>query len=131
MSNEWGTPEPSAQHPPAADLQQSTPAPVPSARDAAAAPARVEDVERAHAVRELKRRREFLGTLGGWASVSAITTTVWVVAGADGYFWPIWPMVGIGIGVVGQAASIWGPTKKDITEADIAAEMRRREQRGR
>ncbi|KQQ08036.1 hypothetical protein ASF46_11775 [Rathayibacter sp. Leaf296] len=92
---------------------------------------RVEDADRAIAVRELKRKRDFFGSVGGWASVSAITTTVWLVSGGDGYFWPIWPMVGIGIGVAGQAASIWGPVKKEITEDDIAAEMRKREQRRR
>ncbi|AZZ54491.1 2TM domain-containing protein [Rathayibacter iranicus] len=124
MTNEWGTPDPAARRDRSAEVA-STAGAGGVDRD------RVEDAERALAVREVKRRRTFLGSVGGWASVSAITTTVWVATGADGYFWPIWPIVGIGIGVVSQAASIWGPTRKEITEADIAAEMRRREQRGR
>ncbi|QHC54947.1 2TM domain-containing protein [Rathayibacter tanaceti] len=121
MTNEWGSPDPSARRSPAS-------APASASGDDIEGP-RVEDAERALAVREVKRRRDFLGSVGGWASVSAITTAVWVASGADGYFWPIWPMVGIGIGVVGQAASIWGPTRKEITEADIAAEMKRRQKR--
>ncbi|AND17238.1 hypothetical protein C5C18_10630 [Rathayibacter tritici] len=125
MTNEWGTPDPSARRDRSAEV-------VPGAESGEAVePDRVEDAERALAVREVKRRRDFLGSVGGWASVSAITTAVWVASGADGYFWPIWPMVGIGIGVVGQAASIWGPTRKEITEADISAEMQRREKRAR
>ncbi|KZX21386.1 2TM domain-containing protein [Rathayibacter tanaceti] len=108
MTNEWGSPDPSARRSPAS-------APASASGDDIEGP-RVEDAERALAVREVKRRRDFLGSVGGWASVSAITTAVWVASGADGYFWPIWPMVGIGIGVVGQAASIWGPTRKEITE---------------
>ncbi|MBO0983449.1 2TM domain-containing protein [Rathayibacter sp. SD072] len=127
MSDEWGSPDPAAR-------RDATGAAVePASGSAAAVPeaARVEDADRALAVREIKRRRDFAGTVGGWASVSAITTTVWIAGGADGYFWPIWPMLGIGIGVVAQAAAIWGPMKKEITEDDIAAEMRKRELRGR
>lgn len=124
MTNEWGTPDPAARRDLSAEVASTTAA-------GGVEPARVEDAERALAVREVKRRRDFLGSVGGWASVSAITTTVWVATGAHGYFWPIWPIVGIGIGVISQAATIWGPTRKEITEADIAAEMRRREQRGR
>ncbi|QHC64716.1 hypothetical protein GSU69_04910 [Rathayibacter festucae] len=93
--------------------------------------ARPEDIERAQAVKDLKRRRDFAGSVGGWMTVSAISTGVWFATGADGYFWPIWPMLGIGIGVASQAAALWGPAKKEITEADIAAQMRKRELRGR
>jgi L-alanine-DL-glutamate epimerase-like enolase superfamily enzyme len=127
MTNEWGTPEPAARRDQGSEVAPAAA----SAEGIGAEAARVEDADRALAVRELKRRRDFFGSVGGWASVSAITTAVWFATGADGYFWPIWPMVGIGIGVAGQAASIWGPMRKEITEADIAAEMRRREQRGR
>lgn len=128
MSDVWGSPDPAARREvvPAASETSAEPA----ERTQEQSPARVEDVERAEAVQHLKRRRDFFGALGGWASVSAITTGVWFASGADGYFWPIWPMLGIGIGVVGQAAATWGPMKKEITEADIAARMRKRQQRG-
>ncbi|MWV59988.1 2TM domain-containing protein [Rathayibacter sp. VKM Ac-2754] len=126
--NEWGSPDPAARRDqqPAAEVERAA-----GAASTPAAAERLEDIERAQAVKDLKHRRDFAGSVGGWLSVSAITTAVWFATGADGYFWPIWPMIGFGIGVVGQAASIWGPAKKDITEADIAAQMRRREERGR
>ncbi|SMH46359.1 2TM domain-containing protein [Rathayibacter oskolensis] len=125
MSEQWGSPDPSARRdpPPPSDVQPAT--------GASSTPARPEDVERAQAVKELKRRRDFAGAVGGWVGVSALTTVIWFATGAPGYFWPIWPMIGVGIGVAGRAASIWSPAKKDITEAEIAAQMRRREQRGR
>ncbi|KQQ19408.1 hypothetical protein ASF48_15985 [Rathayibacter sp. Leaf299] len=123
MSDQWGSPDPAA--------RRDAKAVEPATGAEPSAPERVEDADRAIAVRELKRKRDFFGSVGGWASVSAITTTVWFASGGDGYFWPIWPMLGIGIGVIGQAASIWGPVKKEITEDDIAAEMRKREQRRR
>lgn len=125
MSDAWGSPDPAARR----EVAPASPA-SPAERAEPSAPERLEDAERAEAVQHLKRRRDFFGALGGWASVSAITTGIWVAGGADGYFWPIWPMLGIGIGVVGQAATTWGPMKKEITEADIAAQMRKRQQRG-
>jgi hypothetical protein len=135
--NVWGSPDPSARRdqPSATGVERSSAA-QPPAENGAETPAeaelaRPEDIERAQAVKDLKRRRDFAGSVGGWASVSAITTGVWFATGADGYFWPIWPMLGIGIGVVSQAAALWGPAKKEITEADIAAQMRKREARGR
>ncbi|MBF4462837.1 MULTISPECIES: 2TM domain-containing protein [unclassified Rathayibacter] len=129
MTDVWGSPDPASRRDasPGSDAVPSDP----ERSGSLARAARPEDVQRAQAVRELKRRREFLGTLGGWASVSAITTVVWIATGADGYFWPIWPMIGLGFGVVKHATTIWGPTRKEITEEDIAAEMRRRERPGR
>ncbi|QHC58054.1 2TM domain-containing protein [Rathayibacter sp. VKM Ac-2760] len=135
--NVWGSPDPSARRdqPPATGIERPPGAQPPSETaaetSAEAELARPEDVERAQAVKDLKRRRDFAGSVGGWMTVSAITTGVWFATGADGYFWPIWPMLGIGIGVVSQAAALWGPAKKEITEADIAAQMRKREARGR
>ncbi|NQX16069.1 2TM domain-containing protein [Rathayibacter sp. VKM Ac-2857] len=135
--NVWGSPDPSARRdqPPASGVERSSAA-QPPAENTAETPAEVElarpeDIERAQAVKDLKRRRDFAGSVGGWMTVSAISTGVWFATGADGYFWPIWPMLGIGIGVASQAAALWGPEKKDITEADIAAQMRKRELRGR
>lgn len=140
--NVWGSPDPSARRDaPATGVERSgaaQPPAQPSGQDPAPSPeetdvelARPEDIERAQAVKDLKRRRDFAGSVGGWLTVSAISTGVWFATGADGYFWPIWPMLGIGIGVASQAAALWGPAKKEITEADIAAQMRRRELRGR
>lgn len=131
MTNAWGSPEPSAGRERTLSSEATPASSTSVTRRAAAAAARVEDADRALAVREVKRRRDFMGALGSWVSVSAITTTIWVAIGAHGYFWPIWPMIGIGIGVVDQAASIWGPTRNEISEVDIAAEMQRREKRGR
>jgi len=134
--NVWGSPEPaSRREEPATGVERSGTPPPPAQPQEAAEPdvelARPEDIERAQAVKDLKRRRDFAGSVGGWMTVSAISTGVWFATGADGYFWPIWPMLGIGIGVASQAAALWGPAKKEITEADIAAQMRKRELRGR
>ena len=37
--------------------------------------------------------------LGAYVSVNVMLVVIWLLAGA-GYFWPIWPMMGWGIGIV-------------------------------
>jgi len=46
---------------------------------------------------------------------------IWAVTDDNGFFWPVFPIVGWGIGVVMNAWDVyWRP---DITEADIQHEM--------
>ena len=58
--------------------------------------------ERAHA-----RRDALLLTLTG-PFVTAILLAVWAVAGA-GYFWPMWPMLGMSIAVLVALWRAFGP----------------------
>ena len=62
-------------------------------------PERVAD-ERAHA------RREALLIILTGPLVTALLLAAWAAAGA-GYFWPIWPMLGWGIGIGAHAASVY------------------------
>ena len=54
--------------------------------------------------------------------VNALLVVIWAFTGA-GYFWPIWPMAGWGIGLVLHAYATY--VQKPITEQDIQAEMGR------
>jgi hypothetical protein len=48
---------------------------------------------------------------------------IWAVTGPHGFFWPVFPIVGWGIGVVMNAWDVyWRPR---ITEKDIQREMGR------
>jgi len=58
--------------------------------------------ERAHA-----RRDAMLLTLTG-PIITAILLVVWAVAGA-GYFWPMWPMLGMSIAVLVALWRAFGP----------------------
>ena len=58
--------------------------------------------ERAHA-----RRDALLLTLTG-PLVTAVLLAVWALAGA-GYFWPIWPMLGMSIAVLVALWRAFGP----------------------
>lgn len=79
---------------------------------------------RTRAIDRLEGKQQFWGIVAVWVGVSALTVIVWVLSGA-GYFWPMWPMFGIGIGVVAAGWRVFGPTAGGISEAKIQSEIER------
>ena len=77
---------------------------------------------RERALKRLKKRRDFTGHLLVYVLVNSFLVAVWAVTSA-GFFWPMFPMVGWGIGVVMQAWELWHG--EEVTEAQIAREMKR------
>ena len=55
-------------------------------------------------------------------SERASRASIWAATGA-GYFWPIWVILGWGIGIVFHAWTVFG--QKPITEDDVQREMQR------
>jgi Domain of unknown function (DUF1707)/2TM domain len=49
------------------------------------------------------RRREIVGHVAPFLAVNLALVLVWAVSGA-GYFWPIWPILGWGLGVVSHTS---------------------------
>jgi hypothetical protein len=87
-----------------------------------------EQAPRDKALQQLKKRRDFHGHLLVYALVNAFLVVIWVVIGPHGFFWPVFPIVGWGIGVVMNAWDVyWRP---EITEQDIDHEMKRQHRRG-
>ena len=79
--------------------------------------------------KSLKKKQEFKQLVGVWFVVSALLSVIWALNG-QGYFWPVWAMFGIGIAVLFSGLDAYGPGfKKEITEADIDAEIERRVKR--
>jgi uncharacterized membrane protein len=83
-----------------------------------------EDI-RKHAKRRLKAKADFKVFLGVWAAVSVLVTAIWFASGAGAPFWPVWPILGMGIAALFMGLDAYGPGRKFITEADIDAEVRR------
>jgi uncharacterized membrane protein len=80
--------------------------------------------------KSLKKKQDFKQLVGVWFAVSVLLSAIWALTG-QGYFWPIWAMFGIGIAVLFAGLDAYGPGfKKEITEADIDAEIQRRLKRG-
>lgn len=64
-----------------------------------------------------------------WAGVSALVVAIWAVTavtvGHSYYFWPIWPIAGMGIGAAVKASAAYGSRRSYVTEADIDVEVAR------
>jgi uncharacterized ion transporter superfamily protein YfcC len=75
---------------------------------------------RERATERLKSKREFRTHLVMYMLVNAMLVVIWAVTDS-GFFWPIFPIVGWGIGLGGHAWSIYGD--KPIAEDEIRREM--------
>ena len=74
------------------------------------------------AIERVKAKSDFRTHLATYIVVNALLVTIWAVTGA-GYFWPIWPLAGWGVGL---ALNAWiAYFRHPITEDDIQREMDR------
>jgi uncharacterized membrane protein len=65
--------------------------------------------DRESALERAQARRDALSLTLTGPLVTAILLAVWAVTGA-GYFWPVWPMLGMSIAVVVALWRAFGPT---------------------
>ena len=78
---------------------------------------------REQAVARLKKKRDFKTHLLMYVSVNAMLVAIWAITSDGGMFWPIFPILGWGIGVVANAWEVYG--RKPITEEEIQREAER------
>lgn len=76
---------------------------------------------REQAIQRLKMKQDFKGLAGGGALAIIVTTIIWAL-GEGGYYWPIWVILGVAIGLTVQGWKAYGPSNR-ITEADVQREM--------
>ncbi|GAA1599526.1 MULTISPECIES: 2TM domain-containing protein [Kribbella] len=76
---------------------------------------------REQAVTELRKRRELAGHLTAYVLVNTFLVVIWYVSGA-GFFWPVFPIFGWGIGIVFHTWDVLWPQP---TEASIRTTMDR------
>jgi hypothetical protein len=76
---------------------------------------------RQQAVARLKKRHDFKGHLLIYALVNAFLVLIWAITDAHGFFWPLFPMAGWGIGVVMNAWDVYGSS--GFGEDDVRREM--------
>jgi len=79
------------------------------------------------ALKRLKKRRDFRGHLVTYVVINAFLVVIWYFPGR-GYFWPMWVMIGWGIGLVFNAWDVYG--RREISDADVQAEMDKLRGRG-
>ena len=84
--------------------------------------ARSEQELREQALTRLRKKRDFRSHLLTYVSVNAVLVVIWAGTGAD-FFWPIFPILGWGIGVAANAWDVYG--RKPFTEDEIRRETDR------
>ena len=82
-----------------------------------------EEALRDRAVKHLKKRRDFSGHVLVYVLVNTFLVVIWILTDAHGFFWPAFPMVGWGIGVVMNAWDVY--RNDDFDEEQIRREMER------
>lgn len=75
------------------------------------------DLPRTTTAASIRRRRAAARAMvSGWLALCALFLAIWVLTGA-GYFWPIWPMMGTGIGTIPGAWALWHGTAEPSGQA--------------
>ena len=87
-----------------------------------------EEMLRERAVKRLKKRRDFSGHLLVYLLVNAFLVVIWALTDVHGYFWPVFPIVGWGIGVVMNAWDVF--RNEDFDEQRIRREVERLQRQG-
>ncbi len=82
---------------------------------------------RVEARKHIEKRRGLQGGFAAYVIVNAFLVGVWALSGG-GYFWPAWVIAAWGLGMV---FGVWDYLRGPVSEADVDAELRRMESRGR
>ena len=83
-----------------------------------------EEELRQRAVRRLRKKAEFRAHFVTYLIVNAGLVVIWALTSRD-YFWPIWPILGWGIGIAFHAWEAYGAKSRRPSEDDIRREMDR------
>jgi len=82
-----------------------------------------QQVLRDKAIKRLKKQRDLRSHLLVYVLVNTLLVVIWVMTDPHGFFWPVFPIAGWGIGVIMNAWDVYG--RQEITEEDIHREMDR------
>lgn len=88
-----------------------------------APPATPEEELRQRAVTRLRKRADFRTHLLIYALVNSTLVVMWVVIGPPSFFWPIFPILGWGVGLLANAWDVYRPDP--VTEDRVQREMAR------
>lgn len=83
----------------------------------------ISDETRATARKRLEERRGFVPHLIVYLVVNAGLITLWVMTGANGMFWPAFPLLFWGVGIVMHGWNAF--FSRPITDADVDREVGR------
>lgn len=78
---------------------------------------------RQEAITRLRKRRELLSHFLAYATVNLVLTGIWLVTNPDGFYWPIFPLLGWGVGLALHTWDVFAP--EPVTEERIRREIQR------
>jgi hypothetical protein len=84
--------------------------------------ATAEDELRLKAITQLRKRADFRTHVFIFVLVNSLLVVVWAVTGAP-FFWPIFPILGWGVGLAANAWDVYRPDP--VTEERVQREMGR------
>ncbi len=87
-----------------------------------------DDALREQAIKRLKKRRDFAGHVLIYVLVNAFLVVIWALTNVHGFFWPVFPIVGWGIGVVMNAWDVFH--NEEFDEQRIRREVERLQRQG-
>ena len=77
---------------------------------------------RERAIQRLEKRSEFWTHLSAYVLINGMLVTIWFLASGEGLFWPVFPILGWGIGLFFHAIETF---RRPYTEDRIRREMDR------
>ena len=77
---------------------------------------------RERAIKRLKKRHDFHAHVLIYLLVNTFLVVIWWMTSPEGFFWPVFPIIGWGIGVAMNAWDVY--VSDDISEEDIDREIR-------
>lgn len=77
---------------------------------------------RERAIQRLEKRSEFWAHLSAYVLVNGMLATIWFFVSGEGLFWPVFPILGWGIGLFFHAIETF---RRPYTEDRIRREMDR------
>jgi hypothetical protein len=74
------------------------------------------------AVQRLRKKRDLQGHVLAYVMVNLLLNGIWLITTPGGFYWPVFPLLGWGIGL---AFNVWDVYSPGPTEDQIQREMRR------
>lgn len=82
----------------------------------------MDDNERREAALErVRAKRDFRNHVAVYVIVNLMLVVIWALSTSPGYFWPVWPMLGWGVGLAIHGWKTF--LEKPISEEEIRREM--------
>ena len=92
------------------------------ATDVSQAPAKSSDEFREAAVKQLRKKHDLQAHVLAYVMVNLLLNGIWLLTTPGGFYWPVFPLLGWGIGLAFNVWDVYAPTP---TEDDIQREIQR------